>query len=79
MRVRPSRWGYNRGHHGARTAHFEGPWYGTTEGLWPGTILEERLGFPAAPLEKQLSHEEESKVARAYNRAQHWDGAAAGA
>lgn len=37
------------------------------------TILEERLGFPAAPLERQLAHEEESKVARAYNRAQHWD------
>ena len=36
------------------------------------TIGEERLGIDEKFLEKQLSHEEQDKVKRAYNRAQFW-------
>ena len=36
------------------------------------TILEEHFGVAAAPLEKQLAHEEPNRVKRAYNRAEYW-------
>lgn len=37
------------------------------------TILTERLKADERFIEKQLSHEEENKVKKAYNRAEFWD------